>query len=126
MRATLLGILLILAIQERADLTRPRPVDATVRSYEIVGISITTPAGIFTPPTGTYAAPPRVQGWNLTIRYVDNVGTEYVDVHTEGSNASQLIRELVLAPSPRSLPTRLLQHLITEGKIGPARIVGGK
>jgi len=123
MRVLVVVVLLALT-QDRAELTHPRTVDATIRAYEIVGLSITTPATLFTPPSTTLASPPPVRSsWNLTIRYADNRGTEYVDVHTEGTDAPRLIRELVVAPGSTSLDARLLQHLITEGKIGPARIV---
>jgi hypothetical protein len=113
--------------QERAELAAPKPIDAVIRSYEVIGLSVQTPSTIFKPvatPTANLASPPPTYSptsWNLVIRYVDNLGTEYIDAHQEGTNAQKLIEYLVWGTSG-PIKTRLLQHLIDEGKIGPAKV----
>jgi hypothetical protein len=110
--------------QARAIVIAPKAVDTTIRSYEVIGVSIQTPATIYTAPAGqTLAAPAR--GFNaatIMITYVDNLGTQYVDVHTDTSGAAELIAAWFdSAGAP--VRERLLQHLIDEKKIPAAKIV---
>jgi hypothetical protein len=113
--------------QERAELASPKPVDAVVRSYEVIGLSVFVPPTIFKPvatSAANLASPPptySATSWNLVIRYIDNLGTEYVDAHQEGNGAQKLVESLVWN-GPGTLKARLLQHLIDEKKIGPAKV----
>jgi hypothetical protein len=125
MRLLIVGLALVaLAGQERAELAKPIQTDRTVRSYQITGFNVTIPPTIYKLSTAPSAGAPPVGMFltNLTIRYVDNLGTEAVDVHTD-TDAAQLIRDLVLTSSSSgSVYARLLEHLIKEGKIPAARI----
>lgn len=123
MRLLIVGLALVVLAQERAELVKPIQTDRTVRSYQITGFSVTLPPTIYKPPTGPTAAPPPVGLVlaNLSIRYVDNLGAESVDVHTDAA-ADKLIRDLFLTPLNGPLYPRLLQHLISEGKIPAARV----
>src|SRR5215471_13784120 len=118
-------ILATLALQERAVVVTPRAVDATIRAYEVIGFSVQTPSTIAPAAApGPRATPPPSLGptvWVLSIRYVDNLGTEYVDTHNEGTGAQRLIETFIFG-GVGSLRTRLLQHLSDEKKIPPARI----
>jgi hypothetical protein len=123
MRFVIVALAVLALGQERAEIVKPIPVDRTVRSYQITGFAVSLPPTIYTPPTGPMAAPPSTLALvtNLTIRYVDNLGTESVDVHTD-ADAAKLIRDLFLAPASGSVTARLLDHLIREGKIPAARV----
>jgi hypothetical protein len=113
---------LVLA-QARAVVTTPKAVDATIRAYEVIGLSIQTPATIYTAPAGQTLATP-ARGFNavaITITYVDNRGTQYADVHTDTSGAAELLVAW-FDSGGGALRERLLQHLIDEKKIPPARI----
>jgi len=125
MRAALLLLCVVAFAQERAELTRPVTVDATIRRYEIVGVMVSVVPTLARAPDAPTVSAPVPTSWNLTIRYVDNHGTQYIDVHADETTAPRLIRELVVAPSTESLHARLLKHLIAEGKIGPSRLVTG-
>ena len=84
---------LVLA-QERATVLAPKAVDATIRSYEVIGLSVQLPPTIYTAPAGQTLATP-ARGFNavtVMITYIDNLGTQYVDVHTDTSGAAELIR----------------------------------
>lgn len=122
MRTLLLALVLALAGAQRAVPLKPAANAPT--SYEVTGITLNMPSTIFRP-TGPRGANGAVLSglvqWNLTIRYVDNLGTEYTDVHQDTTGAEKVARE-VLAPASTPLKERLLQHLIAEGKIPPARI----
>jgi hypothetical protein len=109
--------------QARAIVIAPKAVDTTIRSYEVIGLSIQTPATIYTAPAGqTLATPARgVTAVTIMITYVDNLGTQYADVHTDTSGAAELIAAwLDSAGAP--VRERLLQHLIDEKKIPAAKI----
>lgn len=124
---SVLFLLVGLFLQERAVVTTPHPVDATVRSYEVIGMTVQLPPTIYVAPTGgaSRATAPLMNLTTVTITYIDNVGTQYVDVHNETSGAAALIQAW-LDGTGGSLRTRLLQHLIDEKKIPPARIQKGK
>jgi len=121
MRTTLLLIVLALFAQERATLISPRPVDNTVRAYEVIGWTVNVLPTITAAKPGTAMASPRQWFLQFSIRYIDNVGMEYVDTHTETSNADKLIAEMFDGKTG-TVRARLLQHLIDEKKIPPARI----
>jgi hypothetical protein len=113
--------------QARAIVIAPKAADATIRYYEVIGLSVQTPATIYTAPAGqTLATPSR--GFNavtIMITYVDNVGTQYADVHTDTSGAAELLAAW-FDSGGGALRERLLQHLIDEKKIPPARITKEK
>jgi hypothetical protein len=113
--------------QARATVLAPKAVDATIRAYEVIGLSVQTPATIYTAPAGqTLATPSR--GFNavtIAITYVDNRGTQYADVHTDTSGAAELLAAW-FDSGGGALRERLLQHLIDEKKIPPATIQRGK
>jgi hypothetical protein len=116
------GLAVLALAQERAEVIKPIQIDHTVRTYQISGFAVTLPPTIYKPPTTPTVAPPVLVVTNLTIRYVDNLGTEAVDVHTDDA-AAKLIRDLIVAPTASGTVTaRLLQHLVGEGKIPAARI----
>jgi hypothetical protein len=113
--------------QARATVIAPKAADATIRVYEVIGLSIQTPATIYTAPAGqTLATPSR--GFNavtIMITYVDNLGTQYADVHTDTSGAAELLAAW-FDSGGGALRERLLQHLIDEKKIPPSTIHKGK
>jgi hypothetical protein len=134
-------VLTALLGQERATLLSPKAIDGTVRSYEVVGVSVQVQPTIYKPPavTPTLATPAVfIPPDSVTIYYIDNLGTHYVDVHTylgppppgslvpavPGNDAATVraLVDLVMSGTGGSLRTRLLQHLIDEHKIPPARI----
>jgi len=114
---------LALAAQERATVTTPKPVDATIRTFEITGFDVQIPSSIFKPmPVNPFATAPPVNlmQWNIAIRYVDNVGNQYIDIHSDTTGAPDVYAHVFEGAG--TLRTRLLQHLIDEKKIPPARI----
>jgi hypothetical protein len=139
----LLSLLCVAAMlaQDRALVTAPKPVDGTVRTFEVIGVSVQVQPTIYKPPAvapmlATPAMP--VVPDSVTIRYVDNLGTQYLDVHTyvgpppsgslvsvmPGQDAATVraLADLVMSGAGGSLRARLLQHLIDEKKIPAARI----
>jgi hypothetical protein len=136
----MLFVIVGLAVQ-RATVTAPKPIDGTVRSYEVIGVSVQVQPTIYKPPAvePTLATPQSfTQPTSVTIRYIDNLGTQSVDVHTDqgplppgsavpvalGSDPATVraLVEMIMSGTGGALRTRLLQHLIDEKKIPPARI----
>lgn len=103
------------ALQEKADVAKPVVVDKTITEFEIAGFAFS-----------------RLPEWKVTISYVDNLGTIYVDEHTgttqtetNPNGASAFVITLNKANlSTKSLERRLLEHLQSEGKIPAASITG--
>jgi hypothetical protein len=110
----LLGGVALGAAQEKAVLNAPVAKNLTITDYQVYRVTLQRAADL---PNG------RRLGWEVEIRYADNLGDDYTDAHADDATAQALVVGFVKAIRSGQNPDPYwLNHLIAEGKISAATV----